>query len=144
MNIWLHTKKFLAAMLLTCGLIMPSKPAHAFVWPVIAPAEIGLFINNVISALSTVAAGNAQIQGYIATIQAIGDQVSMVCKYAQDIGDAINSIEDSVEKLGRVTREANEYVSTTMYTTADGLSTVDNENGQMADNLVNAIEGAIQ
>ena len=143
MKLRLHIKKILATLLLTCSLLMP-KPAQAFVWPVVAPAEIGLFINNVITALSALAANNAQIQGYIATIQAIGDQVSMVCKYAQDIGDAINSIEDSVERLGRIMRETNEYMSDTMYTTADGLSEVNGENGQMADNLVNAVEGAIQ
>jgi hypothetical protein len=143
MKIKLHIKKFLAVMLLTCSLVVP-KPAHAFVWPAIAPAEIGLFVNNVITALSVIATDNAKIQGYIATIQAIGDQVSMVCKYAQDIGDAINSIEDSVERLGRVTREANEYVAITMETSVDDLANVNTENNQMADNLVNAVEKAMK
>lgn len=143
MRLKTRSKKILATMLLSCSLIMP-KPAQAFVWPVVAPAEIGLFINNVITAISALAANNAQIKGYIDTIQAIGDQVSMVCKYAQDIGDAINSIEDSVEKLGKVMREANEYTTNLMYTTADGLSEINGANGQMADNLVNAVQNSVK
>ena len=142
MSIRLYAKKSLAIMFLTFGLVMP-KTTQAFVWPVIAPAEIGLFVNNVVTAISALAANNAQIRGYIATIQAIGDQVSMVCKYAQDIGDAINSIEDSVEKLGRVVKEANEYVVSTVDTMDQELERMTGENGQMANNLKNAIEGAI-
>lgn len=142
MRLRLHGKKILSVVLLSCSLII-SKPAHSFVWPAFAPTEVGLFVKNIVSALSTVAAGNAQIQGYIATIQAIGDQVSMVCKYAQDIGDAINSIEDSVQKLGDVMRKSNEYIVTTVYDIDEEMSSINDEKDHMAENTIKAIEGAL-
>lgn len=139
----IYNKKMLAMLLLSCALLLP-KSVHAFIWPVVAPAEIGLFVENVVTALAAVEVDNKQIKKYIETIQAIGTQVSIVCKYAQDITDSINSIEDSVEQLDRMVNEDNEHIFGTIHITADSLNNTNNENNQMASNLVDIVEKAIK
>lgn len=131
--------KTVSAAILCCCLILPNS-AHAFVWPKVAPAEITGFVNNVTTGLGKVAGGQAQIQGYIATIQAIGDQVSMIAKYVSDIQQAITTITDSVEKLNKAIDEAKSTVNDTINTVKEEMDKVKGEKTQTAENTVTEVE----
>ena len=132
------TKKTAIAILGYC-LFLPNS-ASAFIWPKVAPAEIAGFVNNVTTGISKVAGGKAQIEGYIGTIQAIGDQVSMVAKYVSDIQQAITTITDSVDKLDKAMAEAKTSAEDAMKTVKDETDKVSDEKKQTAENTVTEVE----
>lgn len=135
-------RNIVATAILSCGLV-GANSAQAFVWPTFGAMEVGSELNSVVTGVSKVVAAKAQIDGYIKTFTAIGDQATMVAKYAKDIKQSITSVKDSVEQLDGVVREATNSISETITTINEELDNAAGEKLQIAENTVNAIESMI-
>ncbi len=91
--------KNFAFTLAMCFSIILGKPAHAFVWPTIDITMITSFVSSIHSCLGQVKAAKAQIETYIQTIDAVGDQASSMVKYAMKLKNSLSTIQDKVDGI---------------------------------------------
>lgn len=99
MNMKVVIKNTILALVLLFGATF-SRPADAFLpWPTVDVAQISPFVNNVKNNINQVISTKAQIDNMTNTIQAVGDQVGSIAKYAAKLGLPIDKIIDGLKKI---------------------------------------------
>lgn len=88
----------LIGVTMCCSTFMMVQPANAYVWPTIDCAEIASIINDVTNGFSKITSAGAQIKNYISTIQSIGDQASLLQKYAKEVKSSLVTVKSNVTK----------------------------------------------
>ncbi len=101
----------LVGMAICCSACMIVLPANAFFWLTIDAAEISSIKNDVTNGASKITGAVAQVKNYISTIQSIGDQASLLQKYAKDIKSSLDEVKSNITNaLNTVESAANSVV----------------------------------
>ena len=95
-----------------CSTFIIVKPADAYIWPTIDIAEIASIVNDVTNGFSKITSATAQIKNYISTIESIGDQASLLQKYAKDVKSSLVEVKSNITKtLGAVNDAADGVIN---------------------------------
>ena len=131
------------ASILCCSLTVRNANAF-FPWPGISPTNVGSFVSTLSSGLKEVMNAKAEIDNYVKTINAIGDQVSAVAKFATDLKKAIESIVESVNKIAMSLERSVEDADTILNKIKAKMVQTQEANKQVAETVSNDVEELIE
>lgn len=136
-------KNILIAAVVACITTMSSVPAHAYLWFTIDLTQIPSIISNVSNGISKSIAAVSQNSNLLQTIQSIGDQVSVVAKYAKEIKGTIPKIQSEVFKTIVAVKDTTSDVEDVLKILSLEKENTAKEEKQVVDSAVSATEKMI-
>lgn len=126
-----------------CACIMVTRPAAAFVWPVIDLSEVVSFVNSINTGLQEVTTAKNQFDNYSKTVTTVGDQVTSFTKYAADLKKTVVNISDSVTAIANNTQTIVHNTEEIIEKSNDEIEQTNKDQQENAETTVDNVNSAI-